>query len=221
MNKFSFIISLIFTSIISASAPGYHIIKTIKVGGEVLATIPLGGKPEFSRTDGKGKVFVNIENLSEVVEIDSKTLKVVNRFSIMPGEEPSGMGFDVKNNLIFSGCSNKLMTVLDIKSGKVIATVPIGDGCDGVGFDTETGSAYSSNGDGTLTVVKQTSTGEFEVVETVPTQSGARTMTIDPKTHNIYLPTAQFAPPAEPTAENPKPRRTIINDSFIILVVGK
>jgi len=113
------------------------------------------------------------------------------------------------------------MTVLDTESGKVIAAVPIGEGCDGAGFDPETGLAFCSNGGGTLTVVQETSPGKFEVVETVATRSGARTMTIDPKTHSIYLPAAQFGPPPEPTPENPRPRRTIIKDSFVILVVGK
>jgi DNA-binding beta-propeller fold protein YncE len=189
--------------------------------GEITGTIPLGGKPEFSRTDGKGKVYVNIEDLSEVVEIDSRKLTITRRFSIKPGEEPTGMGFDITNHRIFSACSNKIMTVLDTETGKVIATVPIGGGCDGAGFDPETGLAFSSNGEGTLTVVQESSPGKFEVAETVATQAGARTMTIDPKTHTIYLPTAQFAPPAAPTPEVPRPRRTIIKDSFIILVVGK
>lgn len=189
--------------------------------GEIAGTIALGGKPEFSRTDGKGKVYVNIEDLSEVVEIDSRKLAVTRRFSIKPGEEPTGMGFDIENHRIFSGCSNKVMTVLDTESGKVIAAVPIGGGCDGVGFDPETGLAFSSNGEGTLTVVQESSPGKFEVAETVTTQRGARTMTIDPKTHNIYLPTAQFAPRAAPTPEVPRPRRRMIKDSFIILVVGK
>jgi DNA-binding beta-propeller fold protein YncE len=189
--------------------------------GEIAGTIALGGKPEFSRTDGKGKVYVNIEDLSEVVEIDSRNLTVTRRFSIKPGEEPSGMGFDLDHHRIFSGCGNKVMTVLDTETGKVIATVPIGEGCDGAGFDPETGLAFCSNGEGTLTVVQESSPGKFEVAETVATQIGARTMTIDPKTHNIYLPTAQFAPPPASTPEVPRPRRTMIKDSFIILVVGK
>jgi DNA-binding beta-propeller fold protein YncE len=188
---------------------------------EITGTIALGGKPEFSRTDGKGKVYVNIENLSEVVEIDSRTLAITRRFSIKPGEEPTGMGFDIANHRIFSGCGNKIMTVLDTETGKVIATVPIGEGCDGAGFDPETGLAFCSNGEGTLTVVQESSPGKFEVAETATTQIGARTMTIDPKTHNIYLPTAQFSPPAAPTPEVARPRRTVIKDSFCVLVVGK
>jgi DNA-binding beta-propeller fold protein YncE len=189
--------------------------------GEVVGTIPLGGKPEFSRSDGKDKIYVNIEDRSEVVEIDSKKLAVTKRFSIAPGEEPSGMGFDIVHHRIFSVCGNKLMTVLDTESGKVIANVPIGERCDGAGFDLVTGLAFSSNGDGTLTVVQETSPGMFEVIETVTTQRGARTMTIDPKAHNIYLPTAEFGPTPPATPENPRPRPAIIKDSFCVLVMGK
>ena len=185
--------------------------------GEIAKTITLGGKPEFCAADGKGKVYVNIENTSEVVEIDSQKLEVAKRFSLKPGEEPSGMGFDAEHHRIFSGCGNKMMTVLDAESGKVIATVPIGQGVDGNGFDPATGLAFSSNGEGTLTVAKESSPGKFEVAETVKTERGARTMTIDPKTHNIYLPTAQFPPAAEGSRQRPAP----IKDSFVILVVGK
>jgi DNA-binding beta-propeller fold protein YncE len=189
--------------------------------GQVDSTIELGGKPEFSRADGKGKVYVNIEDLSEVVEIDSRNLAITRRFSIAPGEEPSGMGFDIEHHCIFSGCGNKLMTVLDTEFGKVIATVPIGEGCDGAGFDPEMRLAFSSNGEGTLTVVRESSPGKFEVAETVTTQRGARTMTIDRKTHNIYLPTAQFGPPPLQTEEGKRHRSPMIKDSFVILVVGK
>jgi len=189
--------------------------------GEVAGTIELGGSPEFCRTDEKGKIYVNLEDISEVAEIDCRTLSVLRRFSLEPGEEPTGMGIDNVNHLIFSACSNKTMVVLDIESGKVITSVPIGEGCDGAGFDAETGLIFCSNGEGTLSIIQRTSQGEFEVAETVPTQSGARTMTVDPSTHNIYLPTAQFAPAAAPSPDNPRPRRQIVNDSFCILVVGK
>ena len=185
--------------------------------GEVAKTIKLGGKPEFCAANGKGKVYVNIENTSEVVEIDSQKLEVTKRFSLKPGEGPSGMGFDAEHQRIFSGCNNKMMTILNAESGKVISTVAIGQGVDGNGFDPATGLAFSSNGDGTLTVVKESSPGNFEVAETVKTERGARTMTIDPKTHNIYLPTAQFPPTPECSRQRPAP----IKDSFVILVVGK
>jgi DNA-binding beta-propeller fold protein YncE len=191
------------------------------VSGKINATIVLGGKPEFAATDKKGKVYVNIEDTAEVAEIDGKSLSVLRRFSLKPGEEPTGLGLDKEHHRVFSGCHNKVMTVLDANKGKVIATVPIGSGADGNGFDQESGLAFSSNGEGTLTVVKESDPGKFEVAETVPTQRGARTMAIDTKTHNIYLPAAEFAPALEPTVENPKPRPTQVKDTFVILVIGK
>jgi DNA-binding beta-propeller fold protein YncE len=189
--------------------------------GEVAGTIALGGKPEYAAADGEGKVYVNIEDTSEVVEIDSLKLSPTKRYSLKPGEEPTGMGLDAEHHRVYSGCHNKIMTILDTKTGKVIATVPIGAGVDGNGFDPETGLAFSSNGDGTLTVVREASPGNFEVVETVPTQRGSRTMAIDPKTHNIYLPAAQFAPQTASATEGSSPRPIMIKDSFAVLVVGK
>jgi DNA-binding beta-propeller fold protein YncE len=184
--------------------------------GEVVATVALGGKPEFAAADGKGKVYVNIEDTSEVAEIDSQKLTVTRRFSLKPGEEPAGMAIDPEHHRVFSGCHNKLMTVLDVESGKVIATVPIGERVDGNGFDPEPGLAFSSNGDGTLTVARESSPGKFEVAETVTTQVGARTMAVDAKTHNIYLPTAEFVPNKEP-----KTRPAMVENSFVVLVVGR
>ena len=184
--------------------------------GEVVKILALGGKPEFATADGKGKVYVNIENTNEVAQIDSQKLSVTNRFSLKPGEEPTGMAIDREHHRVFSGCHNKLMTVLDVESGKVIATVPIGERVDGNGFDDELGLALSSNGDGTLTIVRESSPGRFEVAETVTTQVGARTMAIDPRTHNIYLPTAEFTPTTDP-----KSRPTIVEGSFVVLVVGR
>ena len=188
--------------------------------GVAVSTITLGGRPEFAAADGKGLIFVNIEDTSEVAVIDSQKLVVTNRFSLKPGEEPSGMGLDAERHIVFSGCHNNMMTVLSADSGKLVATVPIGSGVDGNGFDPATGLAFSSNGDGTLTVVQESS-GTYIVAETVQTQRGARTMAIDPVTHNIYLPTADFGPAPEPTKENPKPRPVVIKDTFVILVVGK
>ena len=187
---------------------------------KVLGTIALGGKPEFATVDNKGRVFVNIEDTNEVVELDSRKLTIAKRHSLSPCIEPTGMALDIEHHRLFSGCHNKVMAVLDVKTGKVTATVPIGEGVDANAFDPESGLAFSSNGDGTLTVVRESSPGKFET-ETVPTQRGARTMALDPKTHNIYLPTAEFAPvPASPTGA-PKPRPAMIKDSFAVLVVGK
>jgi DNA-binding beta-propeller fold protein YncE len=189
--------------------------------GVIAGTIALGGNPEFSKVDGKGKVYVNIESTSEVVEIDSRKLAVTRRFSIAPGEEPSGMAIDIVHRRIFSVCGNKLMTILDIETGKVIATVPIGERCDGAGFDQETGLAFSSNGDGTLTIVKESTPGKFEVIETVATEKGARTMTIDPKTHNVYLPVGPFTPRPGSASATSSPQVTTTDGIFSVLVVGK
>ena len=191
------------------------------VSGEVLRTLLLGGKPEFAAVDGKGKVFVNIEDTNEVVEIDSLKTIESRRFSLSPCEEPTGLGLDAEHNRVFSGCHNRTMTVLDTATGKVIATLPIGEKVDGNSFDAGTGLAFSSNGDGTLTVMNEASSGNFEIVETVITQRGSRTMAIDPITHNIYLPAAQFSQPKESTQGDPKQRPVMVKDSFEVLVVGK
>jgi len=188
--------------------------------GKIIKAIVFGGKPEYAAADGKGKIFVNIEDTSEVAVIDTKDLVITNRYSLKPGEEPSGMGLDAARDIVFSGCHNNMMTALDGGTGKIIATVPIGSGVDGNGFDAGTGLAFSSNGDGTLTVVQESS-GTYTVAETVPTQKGARTMAIDPVTHNIYLPTANFGPAPLPTKASPKPRPAPIKGTFVILVVGK
>ena len=189
--------------------------------GKVVGTIALGGKPEFAVTDGKGKIYVNMEDTNEVVEIDTRKLSLTKRYSIDPCEEPSGIALDGGHHRIFSGCHNKVMTVLDTEAGKVIASVPIGEGVDANGFDPKTGLAFSSDGDGTLTVAQETSPGKYEVVETVITQRGSRTMAIDSTTHNIYLPAALFQPQAAPTAGGARPRPVMIQDSFSVLVVGK
>ena len=188
--------------------------------GKTAGTLALGGKPEFACADGAGTVFVNIEDKSEVVVVDSKKLTVVQRIPLSPGEEPSGMAIDVEHHLVFSGCHNKLMTVVDPRQGKMIGTAPIGSGVDGCGFDPGTGLAFASNGDGTLTVAKESPEKSLSVVESPATQRGARTMALDPATHLIYLPTAEFGPPPEPTAENPRPRPSIVKDSFVILVMA-
>jgi DNA-binding beta-propeller fold protein YncE len=188
--------------------------------GKVLGTIPLGGKPEFSATDGKGKVWVNIEDTHELAEIDSTKLTVTKRFSLTGCEDPSGLALDAKHRRLFSVCGNKVMAVSDPDAGKVVATVPIGQGADGAGFDPGPALAFSSNGEGTLTVVKE-SGEKYEVVESATTQRGARTMAVDQKTHKLYLPTAQFGPAPEPTAQQPRPRAPMIPGSFVVLVVSQ
>jgi len=183
--------------------------------GNVVTTIALGGKPEFPVADGKGKIYDNIEDTSEVVEIDVAKGAVTKRFSLKPCEEPSGLAIDTKNRKLFSVCSNRLMAVSDPDTGKVVTTLPIGASSDGVAFDPGTGYAISSNGDGTLTIVQQTG-GKYAVVENIATEKGARTIAVDEKTHNLYLPVSKAAPP------QPGQRGTqYIPDSFRVLVVGK
>lgn len=185
--------------------------------GEVAGTIPLGGKPEFAVPDGKGKIYANIEDTSELVEIDSRKLAVTRRSPLKPCEEPSGLALDREHRRVFSGCANKIMTVTDADSGSVIATLPIGQGVDGNGFDPGPQLAFSSNGEGTLTVVRVLSPSRFEVAETVPTEPGARTMAVDLETHHLYLPTAKFGPAPPPTQDTPRPRRTLVEGSFVVL----
>ena len=189
--------------------------------GKVAGTIPLGGKPEAAVDDGKGRVYVNIEDTSEMVVIDAKTLEVINRWKLTGCEEPSGLAIDRDHKRLFSGCDNKVMAISDTTPGHVITTVPIGEGVDGDGFDPAYGVAFASNGgSGTLTVVRELSPDRYEVEDNVATARGARTMTVDEKTHHIFLPTAQFAPPPAATPENPRPRRTIVPGTFEIIEVA-
>ena len=161
---------------------------------KIIATIPLAGKPEFSQADGNGKVFVNIEDKSLITIINSVTLKVEKEWSIAPGEEPSGLALDNVNHRLFSVCGNKMMVISNAIAGKVIANVPIGDGCDGVAFDPATKRIFASNGEGKMTVVQQVNADQYKVVENFPTLQGARTITVNKTTHHIYLPTAELLP---------------------------
>lgn len=187
---------------------------------EIKATIPLDGKPEFSAADGNGKVYVNLEDTSEISVINSASLQVEQTWTIAPGEEPSGLALDNENHRLFTVCHNKLMVVMDALNGKVITTLPIGERVDGAEFDPVLKRAYSSNGDGTLTVVQEAGSNDFKVIENVTTQIGARTCTVDTKTHHIFLPTAEFNPPPEPTGDNPHPRPSIKPGTFVIIDVA-
>jgi len=189
--------------------------------GKIVGKIPLGGKPEFGVSTGEGEVFVNIEDKSELVVFDPKELKVKSRWPLAPCEEPSGLAMDFRNRRLFAGCDNKMMAVINADTGKVITTLPIGGGVDANRFDPETQLAFASCGEGSLTVVHEDSPDKFSVVQSVATERGARTMTLDPKTHQIYLVTAKFGPPPAATAENPRPRPSMLPDSFVVLVVGK
>ena len=189
--------------------------------GKVAGTIALGGRPEFAVADGKGTIFVNIEDKSEIVAFDADKLTIKSRWSIAPGEEPSGLAFDAKNRRLFAVCSNEKMIVVNADNGKIVADLPTGKGTDAAGFDEKTKLAFASNGAGTITVVREDSADKFIVIETIETRRGARTMTLDAKTGKIYLPTAEFGETPVPTKELPRPRPAILPDSFVILVFGK
>jgi DNA-binding beta-propeller fold protein YncE len=189
--------------------------------GTVAGTIALGGVPEFAVVDGKGLVFVNIEDKAEIVAIDARELKVKSRWSLAPGSEPTGLAIDTEKGRLFAGCHNELMVILAADMGKVLGTLPIGRGVDATAFDAARRLAFSSNGDGTLTVAKEDAPGHFIVVENVKTQTGARTMALDSRKHQIFLATAQFGPPPPPTAERPHPRPPALPNTFVILVVGE
>ena len=172
-------------------------------------------------SDGKGEVFVNIEDKNELVAIDPDKLLVKAKWPLAPCESPSGLSMDRKHRRLFVGCDNKMMAVVNADTGKVMATLPIGDGVDATTFDEETSLAFASCGEGVLNVIREASSDQFSVAENVPTQPGARTLALDSKTHNVYVVTAKFGPPPAPTADNPHPRRSILPDTFVVLVLGK
>jgi len=188
--------------------------------GKVITTIPLGGKPEFGVNDGKGRVFVNIEDTSEIASIDAKTNAVLQRWKLAPCESPSGLAIDRKQNRLFTVCENEMMAIVDATNGHVITTVPTGKGTDAAAFDDERQLAFASNGQsGTLTVVHQSSPDKYEVIDNVTTQRSARTMALDTKTHHIFLPAATFGEAPAPTEKNPRPRPPVVPGSFELLEV--
>jgi YVTN family beta-propeller protein len=187
-----------------------------------VATIPLGGKPEFAVSDDRGRIFVNIADKSEVAELDPKALKVVRRWSIKPCDDPSGLAIDRVHGRLFSVCGNKLMAVSDIAHHRLLTTLPIGAGVDAAAFDPSTGNAFASNGEGTLTIVHEDSPTRFHVAQTLETMAGARTMTIDPTTHRLYTLGAQYGPaPTAATTANPRRRPPIVPGSATVLVIDR
>jgi len=188
---------------------------------KVVATIPLGGGPEFAVVDqAAGRVYCNIEDKSEVAVIDVAKHEVVARWPIAPGEEASGIALDAAHHRLFATCHNKMMVMLDTETGKVVGTVPIGAGVDGCAFDDATQLAFASCGEGVTTIAKEETPEKLTVVQTLKTERGARTMAIDPKTHRIYLPTAQFQPPPSPSPGTSPARPTIVPNTLKLLVYG-
>ena len=188
--------------------------------GDVTGTVPLGGKPEAAAADGMGHMFVNIEDTAKLVEFDSKEYKVLNTWSLPNCEEPTGMAIDTKNKRLFIGCHSKVMLVADY-SGKIVASVPIGQGVDAATFDPATGFAFASCGDGTITVAHEDSPDKFTVVDTIATQRGARTMALDTSNHRVFTVTSDFGPPPAATPDNPNPRPTQIAGTFTVLIYGR
>jgi len=189
--------------------------------GKVIGTFPLGGKPEFAAADGKGHVFANLEDKSELDKINSRTLKVEETWPLAPCESPSGLAIDAAHERLFVGCHNKLMAFVDGNSGKVLGTVPIGQGVDANRFDPSTGYAFASCGDGTITVAHEDSAEKFSPVDTITTQRGARTMEIDLGSHTIYTVTAEFGPMPAATPDHPRPRPPMLPDTFTLLVLTR
>ncbi|HEV2046211.1 MAG TPA: hypothetical protein VGQ95_06395 [Chthoniobacterales bacterium] len=188
---------------------------------KVVSTIQLGGAPEFAAVDSKaGRVYCNLEDKSEVAVIDMAKGEVVARWPVAPGEEPGGIALDAAHHRLFAGCHNKMMAMLDTETGKVIATVPIGERVDGCAFDDATQLVFASCGDGTTTIAKEETPQKLTVVQTLQTERGARTMTIDPQTHRIYLPSAQFQPPPSPSPGASPARPTIVPNTLKLLIYG-
>jgi len=189
--------------------------------GAVVATIPLGGRPEFAAADGQGMVYVNNRDTSEVIAIDSRGRTVKARWPIAPAVEPSSMAIDREHRRLFIGARNKFLVVMDADNGKVIQSLPIGGMVDAGAYEPETGLVFTSEGEGTLHIFHEDSPNRFSLIQTVYTPPGARTMGLDPKTHDLFLVTAEFGPPPPPTTENPNPQPLVMPGTFTLLVYGR
>src|SRR5712691_8805377 len=188
--------------------------------GRLVTNIPLGGKPESGVSAGDGKVYVNLVENAEVVEIDVRSLSVTRRWSTAPCQQPVAMAIDTTHHRLFSGCRSGLLAVSDYKAGRVVATAPIGSGVDGAAFDPTAGDVFTSNADGTLTVIHEDGPDQYHVVQNVQTAPGGRNMGLDPTTHRVYVVSARFGPaPTDSTADNPRRRPPVIPGSFMMLVV--
>jgi len=189
--------------------------------GKVVGTVALGGKPEAAAGDGAGTIFVNIEDKSELVAFDARTLAVKQHYPLAPCEEPSGMAADLAHGRIFSGCDNKMIAVTDVKTGKVVAQIPIGEGVDANRFDPANGLVFSSNGEsGTLTIAHEDGPNKFTVLQDLKTAEGARTMELDEKSHRVYVVTADRKP-GTPTPDRPKPRPVPVPGTFRLVLIGR
>ena len=188
---------------------------------KVVGSLTLGGKPEAGQADGMGQIYVNVPSKSEVVVFDSNKLEVVARWPTAPCEGPSALAIDAAHRRLFAGCHNKMMAMINADTGKVVATVPIGQGVDANKFEPGTGFAFSSCGDGTITVAHEDSPDKLTVVQTIATEDGARTMALDTNNHNIYTVTAKRGPAPAATSANPHPREAVIPNTFTLLIFSR
>jgi YVTN family beta-propeller protein len=186
----------------------------------VIATIPLGGKPEYPASNGNGKVFVNLEDRDIVAEVNMQSMKVEKRWAVAPGKSPSAMAIDNEDHRLFIGCRSKVLVVMDAVGGRVIASLPIGEHVDAAAFDPALQRIYCSCGNGTVAVIQKSGKDTYAVVENIVTLKGAKTMALNRTSHRLYLPTADYDAAPAPTAENPKPRARIKPGSFMVLEVA-
>jgi DNA-binding beta-propeller fold protein YncE len=191
------------------------------VSGKNIGAIPLGGKPEFGVSAGNGKLYANITDTAEVVEIDAAKMTVTRRWPVAPCAASTGLSIDVAHNRLFSVCRSKHLAVSDIAAGKLVTTLPIGAGVDASAFDQGTQLIFASNNDGTMTVVHEDTPDTYTVVETVPTGAGAKTMTLDPATHRVYLGTASYGPVDPAATGRGRGRAPMLPDSFKLLVLER
>jgi DNA-binding beta-propeller fold protein YncE len=193
-----------------------HSSTVIDSKGNLITNIALGGKPEYGVSAGDGKVYANLTDVSEVVEIDAKNTKVVRRWSTAPCRQPVSMAIDKEHHRLFSGCRSGVMAISDYTAGRVVATVPIGAGVDGAGYDSASGDAFASCADGTLTVIHQDSPDQYHVAQTVKTPQGSRNMGLDASNHRLYLPSAKFGPVPPGGRRGP-----VLPGSFAVLVIER
>ncbi len=191
------------------------------VTGKLLGSVDLGGKPEFGVSAANGKVYINLEDKNEVVEVDARAMRALRHWSIAPCEGPSGLAIDRHAMRLFSGCRSGVMAISDARAGRLVTTVPIGRGVDACRFDPDTRLAFASNGEGTITVIREESPDKFTVVANVVTKRGARTMELNERTHQLYTVTADFGPAPAPTAEQPRPRPPVLPGTFALLVLDR
>jgi DNA-binding beta-propeller fold protein YncE len=185
--------------------------------GTRITNLPLGGKPEYGASAGDGKVYANLTDTSEVVEIDARTATVARRWATAPCKQPVSMAIDTGHHRLFSGCRSGVMAISDYQAGKVVATVPIGTGVDGAGFDAASGNAFASNADGTLTVIHEDAPDQYHVAETIQTPQGSRNMGLDPANHRVYVVSAKFGPaPAGGRGRGP-----VLPGSFTLMVIER